>query len=57
VFIPDKFHKQNLPPYLHTVCAPICNISQLRIHSSPLWYSEKRPVQYTQSASCSYSSA
>jgi hypothetical protein len=23
VFIPDKAHKQNLPPYQHTVCAPI----------------------------------
>ena len=27
MFIPDKVHKQNLPPYQHKVCAPICNIS------------------------------
>jgi len=23
VFIPDKAHKQNLPPYQHKVCVPI----------------------------------
>jgi hypothetical protein len=23
LFIPDKAHKQNLPPYQHKVCAPI----------------------------------
>ena len=29
VFIPDKTHKQNLPSYKHTVCAPIWNISHI----------------------------
>ena len=29
VFIPDKAHKQNLPPYQHNVCAPIWNISHI----------------------------
>jgi hypothetical protein len=34
VFIPDKAQKQNLPPYQHKVCAPICNI--LHTVSAPL---------------------
>ena len=55
MFIPDKAHKQNLPPYQHKVRAPIWNISHI-IQSSPLWSYEKRPVQNTQSASCSSSS-
>jgi len=29
VFIHDKAHKQNLPPYQHQVRAPICNISHI----------------------------
>ena len=29
VFIPDKAHKQNLPPYQHKVCEPIWNISHI----------------------------
>ena len=29
VFIPDKAHKQNLPPYQHKVYAPIWNISHI----------------------------
>jgi hypothetical protein len=29
VFIPDKTHKQNLPPCQHKVCAPIFNISHI----------------------------
>ena len=29
VFIPDKAHKQNLPPHQHKVCAPIWNISHI----------------------------
>ena len=27
MFIPEKSHKQNLPPYQHIVCAPIWTIS------------------------------
>jgi hypothetical protein len=26
VFIPDNAHKQNLPPYQNTLCAPNCRI-------------------------------
>jgi len=29
VFMPDKAHKQNLPPYQHKVCTPIWNISHI----------------------------
>jgi len=29
VFIPEKAHKQNLPPYQHKMCAPIWNISHM----------------------------
>ena len=29
MFIPDKAHKQNLPPYQHKVCTPILNISHI----------------------------
>jgi hypothetical protein len=29
LFIPNKAHKQNLPPYQHKVCAPIWNISHI----------------------------
>jgi len=29
VFIPDKAHKTNLPPYQHKLCAPIWNISHI----------------------------
>ena len=28
-FIPDKAHKQNIPPYQHKVCAPIWKISHI----------------------------
>jgi hypothetical protein len=44
VFIPGKANKQNFLQYFAH-----------RIHSSPLWSSEKRPVQNTQSASFSSS--
>jgi hypothetical protein len=29
VLLPDKVHKQNLPPYQHKVCAPICNVTHI----------------------------
>ena len=29
MFIPDKAHKQNLPPCQHKVCVPILNISHI----------------------------
>jgi len=45
LFIHEKAHKQS-------VCAHLKCFAH-RIHSSPLWSLEKRPVQYTQSASCS----
>jgi len=48
VFTHDKPHKQS-------VCAHLKCFAH-RIHSSPLWSSEKRPVYNTQSASCSSSS-
>ena len=44
VFIPDKVHKQNLPPYQHKVCAPIWNISH--IISTLLHYGLQRNDQY-----------
>ena len=55
MFIPDKAHKQNLPPYQHSVCAHLKYFTH-RIHSSTLWSLEKRTVRNTQSASCSSSS-
>ena len=48
MFIHDKAHKQSVCAYLKCFAH--------RIHSFPLWSSEKRPVQNTQSASCSSSS-
>jgi len=54
VFIPDKAHKQNLPP-AQSVCVHLKYFAH-RIHFSPLWSSEKRSVQYTQWGSC-YSSS
>jgi len=58
VFILDKFHKQNLLPYQDKACAMCAHLKYFaqRIHSSPQRSSEKRPVQYTQSSSCSSSS-
>jgi hypothetical protein len=44
VFIPDKFHKQNLPPYLQKVCATFCNISH--IASTPLHFGLQSNDQY-----------
>jgi len=52
--LPDKVHKQNLPP-TQSMCAQLKHFAH-PIHSSALWSSEKRPVQSTQSASCSSSS-
>ena len=48
VFIHDKAQKQSM-------CAHLKYFAH-RIHCSPLWSSEKRPVHNTQSASCSSSS-
>jgi hypothetical protein len=45
LFIPDKAHKQNLPPNQHKVCAPILNISH--IASSLLQCGVQRNDQYT----------
>ena len=58
MFIPDKAHKQNfLNTNTKSVCADLkYSYFAHRIHSSTLWCSEKRPVHYTQSASCSSSS-
>ena len=56
MFVPDKAHKQTLPPHQHKMCAPIWNISQIEsslLHRGP----EKRPVQNTHSASCYLSSS
>ena len=55
VFIPDRACKQNLPPYQHKVCAPICNI--WHIVSTLLHCGLRRKYRHrTQSASCSPSS-
>jgi len=45
VFIPDKAHNQNLPPYQHKVCAPIRSISH--IVSSLLQCGLQRNYQYS----------
>jgi len=44
VFIPDKAHKQTLPPYQHKVCAQVWNI--LHIESSLLHCGLQRNDQY-----------
>jgi hypothetical protein len=52
LFIPDQAHKKkssSIPA--QSVCAHLKHLAQ-RIQSSPLWSSEKRPVQNKQSASC-----
>jgi len=56
MFIPDKAHKQNLPPHQHSVRTHLKYFAH-RIHSSRLWSSGKRPVQKSQSAACSSSSS
>jgi len=44
VFIPNKSHKQNLPPHQHKLCSPIRNISH--IVSSLLHCGLQRNDQY-----------
>ena len=44
MFIPDKTHKQNLPPHQHKVCSPMWNISH--IVSSLLHCGLQRNDQY-----------
>ena len=56
VFIPDKVHKQNLPPYQHNVSSHLKHFAHC-IQSSPVRSLEKQPVHYIQSASCSSSSS
>jgi hypothetical protein len=52
MFIPNKTHKQNLPPYQHRGCAHLKYVYFAHRTLS----SDKRPVQNTQSASCPSSS-
>ena len=55
VFIPDMLTNEIFVHIAHIVCAQLKYFAH-RIHSSPLWFSEKRPLQNTRSASFSSSS-